>query len=134
MNGMFVDCANFNSDISSWDTRNVLNMGDMFDYPYLTSVFNIDISSWDTSRVTNFFKMFASADAFNFDLSSWDISSATSMKWMFLSTTSFSQTLCWDVTGITTTQMFLQASGGGSLSSYDDSGTTVYTPYAMTDS
>lgn len=42
--------ANFNGDISGWDTSRVTDMGGTF---WSTSSFNNPLNSWDTSRVNN---------------------------------------------------------------------------------
>ncbi|ATZ16799.1 hypothetical protein ELUMI_v1c00710 [Williamsoniiplasma luminosum] len=64
----------FNSDISNWDTSNVVNMEALF---MGATSFNQDISKWNTSKVTTVEGMFWSARAFNQDLSKWDVSNVT---------------------------------------------------------
>ena len=64
--------ANFNSDISSWNTSNITNMYRTFAN---CTAFNQDIGSWDTSNVSNFREMFFNADSFDQDISSWDFRS-----------------------------------------------------------
>ncbi|AJK51324.1 hypothetical protein MCCG_0347 [Mycoplasma capricolum subsp. capripneumoniae 87001] len=68
---MFYWCADFNQDISSWNTSNVKNMQSMFSW---ASLFNQNISNWDTSNVLNMKNMFYTAEKFNQDLSTWDVS------------------------------------------------------------
>ena len=52
MNGKFTGPSNaeFNDDISTWDTSNVTNMTDMFNG---TGAFSQNISAWDTGMVTD---------------------------------------------------------------------------------
>jgi surface protein len=71
----FVNCTNFNSDITTWDISNVTNMNTMFEN---ASAFNQNIGSWDVSNVTNMNRMFQNATAFNQNIGSWDISNVTS--------------------------------------------------------
>jgi len=79
MAGMFY-FADFNQDISNWDTSQVTNMAAMFSYVYN---FNQDISNWNTSQVTNMGSMFSYANSFNQDISNWDTSQVTNMESMF---------------------------------------------------
>ena len=75
---IFRECS-FNQDISSWDTSNVQNMGQMFDRNY---VFNngqgagqstASLNTWDTSNVTSMGAMFWRAGSFNQDIGEWDV-------------------------------------------------------------
>merc|ERR1711988_1564118 len=75
------------------------------------SSFNQDLYSFDTSQVTNMGGMFAGASSFNGDLSSFDTSRVTDMSGMFDGASSFNQVLCWDLTGVSTEDMF-DGSGG----------------------
>jgi surface protein len=45
---MFYDTPVFNNNVSTFNTKNVINMQQMFTSAL---VFNSDISKWDTSRV-----------------------------------------------------------------------------------
>lgn len=89
MNNLFSYTPNFNSSISSWDTRNVTNMSNMFSN---ATSFNQDLNFWDTSRVIDMSFMFIDARGFNSSLS-WNTSQVTSMAVMFMRATSFNQTL-----------------------------------------
>merc|ERR1712046_308646 len=61
--------------------------------------------------------MFSSALSFNADVSSWDVSQVTDMQGMFAnyeswcSHSAFNQTLCWDIQGVKTDDMFFESSG-----------------------
>jgi surface protein len=52
---MFNDAENFNSDISRWDTRNVVSMTGMF---YGATDFNQNIGGWNIGMVTSMTDMF----------------------------------------------------------------------------
>jgi len=54
--------ANFNDDITGWDTGNVLDMSNMFRG---TKVFKQNIGNWNVSRVTDMCFMFSDATMFN---------------------------------------------------------------------
>ena len=100
--------ADFNDDISNWDTSNVLSMDEVFSgWPK----FNGDISNWDTSKVESMYGMFKSSKykgsyhmgptSFNQDISKWDVSNVKNMSEMFLGATSFNQDISkWDVSNV----------------------------------
>ena len=100
--------ADFNDDISNWDTSNVLSMEEVFSgWPK----FNGDISNWDTSRVESMYGMFKSSKyvgshymgptSFNQDISKWDVSNVKNMSEIFLGATSFNQDISkWDVSNV----------------------------------
>ena len=124
LNDMFINCAMFNQDISSWDVSNVTNMNSMFSY---AASFNQDISSWDVGNVTNMNSMFGSATAFNQDISFWNVSKVTNMKSMFSGAASFNQDISsWDVSNIANmSYMFNNASSfNQDISSWDVSNVT----------
>ena len=100
--------ADYNEDISNWDTSNVLSMEEVFSG---WVEFNQDISNWDTSRVESMYGMFKSSKyvgscylgptSFNQDISNWDTSSVKKMSEMFLGATSFNQDISnWDVSNV----------------------------------
>ena len=54
---MFWNCSNLtNIDLSSFDTKNIINMSYMFHY--CINLTNIDLSSFDTKNLTNMSYMF----------------------------------------------------------------------------
>ncbi len=101
--------AQFNQDISSWDTSSVENMASMF---FGAQAFNQDIGSWNVSSVTTMQGMFTNASAFNKDIGDWDVSSVTTMQGMFTNASAFNKDIGdWDVSSVTTMQgMFTNAS------------------------
>ena len=50
MEGLFRDKADFNADISAWDTSQVYGSWEYMFYD--AAAFNQDIGTWDTSQVT----------------------------------------------------------------------------------
>ena len=109
MASMFVGTANFNSNISNWNTSKVTSMTDMFAG---ASAFNQDISGWVTSQVTNMSSMFNSASAFNQDIGGWVISKVTNMNQMFAGASAFNQDIGgWGISQVTNMSgMFADAS------------------------
>ena len=100
MNSLFSSEANFNEDISSWDTSNVETMNQMF---FFAAQFNQDIGSWDTSSVSDMGIMFEGASSFNQDIGGWDTSSVTKMNGMFYQASSFNQNIGgWDTSLVET--------------------------------
>ena len=100
--------ANFNDDISNWDTSNILSMEEVFSG---WTEFNQDISNWDTSRVESMYGMFKSSKyvgnyylgdtSFNKDISNWDVSNVKNMSEMFLGATSFNKDISnWVVSNV----------------------------------
>ena len=77
---MFTKAANFNQNISTWNTSAVITMQAMFAEAVL---FNQDIGNWDVSQVNDMTDMFSGAGQFNQDLSQWDISSVNNMIGLF---------------------------------------------------
>ena len=104
----FFNDANFNSDISFWDTSQVKDMEAMFSGAIK---FNQDIGSWNTSSVKDMSGMFGGATAFNQDIGSWDTSNVTSMQYMFYAATAFNQDIGrWDTSMVQNMQaMFTDA-------------------------
>ncbi len=124
MAGMFWGASAFNSDISGWDTSNVIYMNYVF---CNASTFNQNISDWDTSNVISMYGMFEDASAFNQPIGNWDTSSATDMCKMFSFASAFSQDIGgWNTSGVTNMEaMFAGASlFNGDISGWDTSSVT----------
>ena len=88
MGHMFQRCNNLTTlDLSSFDTRNVTDMSYMFmDCNNLTT---LDLSSFDTGKVTNMEAMFSECGSLtSLDLSSFDTGNVTGMCMMFEECTS----------------------------------------------
>ena len=104
--------ADFNADISHWDTSDVTSMAFMF---HNATHFNQNIGDWDTSGVTTMDAMFAGATAFNQDINAktvvpvngepytaWDTSKVTRMALMFNNAVAFNQDIGgWDTSNVT---------------------------------
>ena len=83
MNSMFFNATSFNSDISNWNTSNVINMGSMFEgassfnQDISTNIINIDLDKqkicWDVSNVSNMNRMFYNASNFSRNIEGWCI-------------------------------------------------------------
>ncbi|MFN8354756.1 MAG: BspA family leucine-rich repeat surface protein [Spirosomataceae bacterium] len=110
MSQMFSLCSSLNgpSNIGSWNTAAVTNMGFMF---YGATAFNQPLGSWNTAAVTNMSYMFSSAQAFNQPLGSWNTAAVTNMNAMFNSAQTFNQPLGnWNTAAvIDMSNMFYQA-------------------------
>lgn len=95
MNGMFMQCYNFNQDISNWNVKNVKDFNSMF---FCCHAFNQDISKWDTSSAIDMCSMFGEATVFNQDISNWDVSNVEYMSFMFAQCKNFNQDLSkWNI-------------------------------------
>jgi len=93
------ESSNFDLDISSWDTSNVLSMEGMFKW---ASSFSQPLGDWNVSNVANMYFMFNGATSFNQPIGDWDVSNVTTMEGMFSNASSFSQPLGdWDVSNVT---------------------------------
>ena len=72
--------ANFNGDVSYWNTSAVTSMIGTFSG---ASSFNIDLSRWETAAVTHVHGMFKGTKSFNGDISTWKTGSIVNMKSLF---------------------------------------------------
>jgi surface protein len=87
----FKNCIDFNSNISNWNTSNVVNMSEMFNN---ASSFDQDISGWNTSNVLDMSYMFNDASSFNQPIDSWNTSNVLNMSYMFQNCSFFNQPIC----------------------------------------
>ena len=98
MNNMFLECSNFNLDISKWNVSNVQNMSSMF---YGCKKFNSDISKWNISNVKDMDIMFYQCSNFNSDISKWNVSNVSNMTFMFYGCEKFNSNISnWNVTNV----------------------------------
>jgi|TARA_X000000950_G_scaffold7919_1_gene8706 surface protein len=88
MDKMFFNASTFNKDVGDWDTGKVKNMNAMFKK---ATLFNNNIGFWDISKVENMIEMFSEADSFNQDISPWNTSSVIYMSYMFYFAINFNQ-------------------------------------------
>ena len=103
MSDMFEYAEKFNEPIGDWDVSSVTNMRRMFAGSYDSpSIFNQPIGDWDVSNVVDIRGMFFSTDAFNQSIGNWDVSKVTDMSSMFYGATVFNQPIGdWDVSNVT---------------------------------
>ena len=82
MKGMFANATNFNKQLNKWDTKNVINLSQMF---YNAINFNQPLDNkWNTSNVIYLNEMFSGATLFNQPLI-WKTDRAITMAGMFFS-------------------------------------------------
>ncbi|WP_424101059.1 BspA family leucine-rich repeat surface protein [Planktomarina sp.] len=97
--GLSTAPANFNGNISGWNTGNVTAMRGLFRGK---TAFNQNIGNWNTSNVTDMYEMFADATAFNQDIGNWSTSNVTDMGGMFKYASAFDQDIGrWNTTSLT---------------------------------
>ncbi|CAB9519764.1 (LipO)protein [Seminavis robusta] len=93
--GSTFDVANFNEDISAWDTSSVTTFKETF---YGADKFNQNLSGWDVSKSDSFYGTFRDAHAFNSVVSTWDVQGIISLERMFMDAWNFNQDVSnWDV-------------------------------------
>ena len=81
MYAMFLNCKNFNADLSQWNVSNVTDMKYMFDG---CSIFTGEgLEYWDVSKVKDMYRMFTDCRKFDCDLSNWNVSDRANVGWMF---------------------------------------------------
>jgi surface protein len=123
LNNCFDFTYNFNSDITGWDTSNVINMSGMF---YSASMFDQPIGNWDTSNVTNMSSMFFSASKFDKPIGNWNTSNVKDMSSMFFYASNFNQPIgTWNTSNVTNmSNMFFEAKFGQPIGNWDTSNVT----------
>jgi surface protein len=110
----------FDGDLSSWDTRVVVDAGSMFQSAL--SFTGRGLIYWNTSSMTNMQAMFNEAGSFNSDISVWEVSNVINMTSMFAFANKFNSNLnLWNVANV---ESFSYAFNGASsfnrdLSSWD---------------
>ncbi len=123
MSSLFYN-SDFNGDISSWDTSNVINMNNLFND---ASKFDQDIGDWDTSNVKYMSGLFHGASAFNGDISSWDTSNVITMANLFNGASKFDQDIGdWDTSNVIVMRdMFYEATAfNGNIGDWDTGSVT----------
>ena len=81
MFGMFSYSQATSIDLSGFDTSNVTSMSRMFEYSKATTIKGLN--NFDTSNVTNMSSLFYNSQATTLDVSNFDTSNVTSMSSMF---------------------------------------------------
>jgi serine/threonine protein kinase/heme exporter protein D len=105
--GAFFELVSFNQDLSKWDTANVGAMTSLFDG---ASSFNQDLNRWQTTDVTMMRAMFSRAELFNGNVGDWDTSRVVNAERMFLRASRFNQSLSkWDVSKLTNVNRMFDA-------------------------
>ena len=98
MHGMFMGNDVYNQPMDNWDTSQVFNMSNMFEF---ATSFNQPLNSWDVSNVTNMREMFGFASKFNQPLDLWNVSNVLDMTGMFIRADSFNQDISnWKFYGV----------------------------------
>lgn len=115
---MFFNADMFSSAIGTWDVSGAFDNPSIEKYAFRGMFdgardYNEDISHWDIRGAADLSYMFRNAFSYNYDVSNWDIRAVTSLVDMFNGAKSFSQTLCWDIIGKETGNMFAGTLGGG---------------------
>ncbi len=70
-------------DLSSYNTKNIINMSSMFEEKNTSNTYELDLSNFDTSNVTSMNGMFYNSQATTLDVSNFDTSNVTNMRAMF---------------------------------------------------
>ena len=108
MKELFNYCTNFNDNIDGWNVDKVTTMNSMF---YGASTFNQNIGNWNVDNVNDMYSMFGNASAFNGNISQWKVDNVNDMRSMFRNATAFSKDIRgWSVSASTVrTNMFTGA-------------------------
>ena len=80
MGHLFMDCTNFNEDISAWDVRRAENLGSMFAF---ACNFNQPLGAWDIRWAEDVRFMFYDASSFNQPLGDWAVRPGADTEDMF---------------------------------------------------
>ncbi|MCL2361806.1 MAG: BspA family leucine-rich repeat surface protein [Defluviitaleaceae bacterium] len=122
MYALFRNASSLTSlDLSSWDTRNVINMGRMF--MGANNLVHLNINGWDTSRVQRMHHMFQEANSLtSLDVSDWDTSRVITMHAMFTNVRGITQleVSSWNTSNVT--DMYGIFRGATGLTTLDLSG------------
>jgi surface protein len=120
----FFGAGTLGSNLATWDTSHVTNMGGTFRENRAFT--GTGISNWNTSNVTNMQFMFYFAEQFNTDIGSWDVSKVTDMSYMFAAARVFSQDLhLWNVANVTAmSYMFCGSGFNGDISTWNTGNVT----------
>lgn len=103
MSEMFLGCTGLNSpsNINTWNTSNVTNMGLLFSSAFS---FNQNIGAWNTANVTSMNATFVNAKVFNQNIGTWNTAHVTTMANMFQGALAFNQSInSWNTANLTTT-------------------------------
>lgn len=87
---MFDSCSKFNSNISNWNTSNIIKMDNMF---ARCSSFNQPLNTWNMGNVTSLVSMFYGCSSFNQPLNNWNTSNIVFMGELFYDCFLFNQPL-----------------------------------------
>lgn len=96
----FYQCNNITGGLSGWvfDLNQTYRLDEMFLQCYN---YDEDISSWGAIPVTTLYNTFNNATSFNQDIGNWDVSACTSLSGTFGGASAFNQDLDWDVGNVT---------------------------------
>jgi surface protein len=92
LSGCFRGATQFSQDLSRWDVSSVTDFSHLFEK---NAAFESDLSKWQVGKGEDFSFMFAEADAFSSDLSEWDTSNALTLDSMFYECSNFRSNLNW---------------------------------------
>lgn len=90
---MFMDCADFNNDISGWDVSNVTTLSLTFRG---CNAFAANLSTWTTGALTSVNETFRSCISFNSSVNGFDVSLCPSFNMTFDGCAVFNQSMNWD--------------------------------------
>jgi len=88
---MFRGAVRFRSNLGRWDVASVEHADSMFRDAHR---FDSDLSQWNTTSLRKTNLMFKNAKRFDSDVSTWDVSHVSNLCYMFSGAVSFRQNLC----------------------------------------